>query len=40
MRLHKSTFVCIAVVVLSLILAAVAWFLLPDSVGMQLGVSG
>ena len=40
MRLHKSTFVCIAAVVLSLILAAVAWFLLPDSVGMQLGVSG
>ncbi|MBC5737258.1 DUF1648 domain-containing protein [Lawsonibacter faecis] len=40
MRLHKSTFLCIAAVVLTLILAAAAWFLLPDSVGMQLGVSG
>ena len=40
MKPHRASFICIAAVVLTLILAAVAWCLLPDSVGMQLGVSG
>ena len=40
MKLHKSTAVCIAATALTLVLAAVGWFLLPGSVGMQFGLSG
>ena len=40
MKLQKTTAVCLAAVAATVILAAVGWFLLPERVGMQLGLSG
>ena len=40
MKLNKVTLLCIAAVTVTLILAVVSWFILPEQVGMQIGAAG